>query len=57
MRDQFESFSPPLPPAYRFAEKWRFAMWALERQERRLPLLRKMFFERVALVQGESSGT
>ena len=57
MRDRFESVSPPVPPAYRFAEKWRFAMWALERQERRLPLLRKMFFERVALVQGESSGT
>ena len=57
MRDGFESFSPPVPPAYRFAEKWRFAMWALERQERRLPLLRKMFFERVALVQSESSGS
>ena len=57
MRDGFESFSPPVPSAYRFTEKWRFAMWALERQERRLPLLRKMFFERVALVQGESSGT
>ena len=56
MRDRFESFSPPVPPAYRFAEKWRFAMWALERQERRLSLLRKMFFEKVALVSSSAAG-
>ena len=47
MRDKFESFRPPLHPRYGFDRKWRFAMWALERQERRLPLLRKMFFEKV----------
>ena len=56
MRDRFESFSPPVPPAYRFAEKWRFAMWALERQERRLSLLRKMFLEKVALVSSSAAG-
>jgi len=47
MRDKFESFNPPIKPCYGFARKWRFAMWALERQERRLPILRKMFFEKV----------
>jgi hypothetical protein len=26
-------------------------MWSLERQERRLPLLKKMFFQKVALVE------
>ena len=47
MRDKFEDFDPPLHPRYGFAKKWKFAMWALERQERRLPILRKMFFEKV----------
>ena len=44
MRDKFESFSPSLPRGYAFERKWRFAMWSLERQARRLPILRKMFF-------------
>ena len=51
MRDRFEAFSPPVPARYGFAAKWRFAMWALERQDRRLPILRRIFFEKVALVQ------
>ena len=47
MRDRFEAFKPDLPASYGFDKKWHFAMWALERQERRLPLLRKMFLEKV----------
>jgi hypothetical protein len=43
MRDAFEAFDPPLPPKYAFRKKWRFVMWALDRQERRLPSLRKSF--------------
>ncbi len=53
MRDQFEEFQPPVPPSYAFDKKWRFVMWALERQERRLPLLRKMFFQKVQVVEDE----
>ena len=49
MRDNFEAFNPPLEASYGFGEKWKFVMWSLERQERRLPLFRKMFFAKVAV--------
>ena len=54
MRDKFEAFEPVLPKMYGFAAKWRFAMWSLERQARRLPILRRMFFEKVKVVEDES---
>ena len=53
MRDSFESFAPELPAEYGFARKWRFVMWSLERQERRLPALRRLFFEKVRVVEDE----
>ena len=53
MRDQFEVYDPPMPARYGFTKKWRFVMWALERQERRLPVLRKRFFEKVKVVENE----
>ncbi len=49
LRDKFEDFKPNLPANYGFDKKWRFVMWSLERQERRLPILRKMFFKKVEL--------
>jgi hypothetical protein len=52
MRDAFESFDPPLPPRYVFRKKWLFAMWALDRQERRLPSLRKSFLKQLDGVRG-----
>ena len=55
MRDKFEAFKPDLPAVYGFDKKWHFAMWALERQERRLSILRKMFFQKVEIVENESS--
>jgi hypothetical protein len=54
MRDKFEAFDPPLPKSYGFAKKWRFVMWSLDRQERRLPILRKMFFKKVEVVESEN---
>ena len=33
MRDKFMEFRPELPEMYGFDAKWRFAMWALERQK------------------------
>ena len=53
MRDRFEAFDPDVPARYGFAAKWKFVMWALERQERRLPILRKRFFEKVKVVEDE----
>lgn len=55
MRDRFEAFKPDLPAVYGFDKKWHFVMWALERQERRLPILKKMFFQKVEIVEHESS--
>ena len=55
MRDKFEAFDPQLPKSYDFANKWRFAMWTLERQERRLPILRQLFFEKVKVVETEDA--
>ncbi len=57
MRDKFEAFAPPVPAHYGFEKKWRFLLWSLERQERRLPILRKMFFEKVRVVDGADDTT
>ena len=48
MRDEFESFVPDVPRRYRFAEKWGFAIWALERRARRMAAIRKRFDEMIA---------
>jgi hypothetical protein len=53
MRDKFEAFLPKLPAKYDFDRKWRFIMWSLERQERRLPILRKMFFRHLEAPGGK----
>ena len=48
MRDRFEAFDPDVPSRFDFARKWKFAMWALERQGRRLPILRRRFVDKVS---------
>lgn len=52
-RDDFEGFDPPLLSVYGFRAKWRFLMWALDRQERRLPLLRRMFLKKLEVIEDE----
>ena len=54
MRDKFESFHPDIPAGFAFDPKWKFVMWALDRQERRLPALRRLFFEKVKVVEAEA---
>ncbi len=54
MRDDFEAFNPDIPKCFDFAGKWRFVLWSLERQERRLPLIRKTFLEKT-IQQSEQS--
>ena len=51
MRDRFESFSPDLPAAFSFDRKWKFVLWSLARHERRLSVLREIFFRKVALIE------
>ena len=43
-RDLFESFDPHLPGRYGFLPKWRFVLWSLERQVRRMDDFRAAFF-------------
>ena len=47
MRDRFELFCPDVPRRFGFDRKWRFVMWALERQDRRMEALRKKFMEKL----------
>lgn len=57
-REQFDAFDPDLRRVYNFKVKWAFTLWALERQARRLDLLRDMLAQRVAelqAVEGSSS--
>ena len=56
LRDRFEDFHPMLPSNYQFDKKWSFVMWSLERQERRLSIIRKVFFQKVEIVENEDSG-
>jgi hypothetical protein len=53
MRDKFEDFDPKLPSEFAFNRKWDFILWSLERQERRLEVLRRRFFQKVELVEND----
>ena len=46
-REQYDEFDPKLPPSFRFNRKWKFALWALERQMRRIEALRALFLAKV----------
>jgi hypothetical protein len=54
-REQFDAFDPHLPRHYAFSKKWRFALWSLERQLRRLDSLRGLFADKVRRVAGASA--
>ena len=53
MRDRFEAFHPDVPARYGFERKWKFVMWSLERQEKRLAALRKLFFAKVRVAEAD----
>lgn len=42
-REQFDLFDPEVRAVFNFKAKWRFALWALTQQQRRLPELRTLF--------------
>ncbi|MBO4288452.1 MAG: hypothetical protein J5985_09860 [Kiritimatiellae bacterium] len=61
-REMFDGFDPHLPPVYGFGKKWRFALWALDRQLHRIESLRELFCEKIANLshskkQEEEKGT
>lgn len=49
-REQFDAFDPHLPFSYGFTKKWKFALWALDRQFRRIKKLRVLFSEAVSQI-------
>lgn len=56
-REQFDAFDPQLRSTYAFTKKWRFALWSLDRQLRRIEQLRGLFAENVRAIarqQGEA---
>lgn len=56
-REQFDAFNPNVNPAFRFRDKWSFALWALERQARRMDVVQSLFidkFNQLAAVSGDS---
>jgi hypothetical protein len=42
-REQFDSYNPRMFGDYKFAEKWSFALWALEMQRQKIDVLAEMF--------------
>lgn len=54
-RDEFETFSPDIPSRYGFNKKRSFLLWSLMRQERRLKILKQLFFARVAVEEKGNS--
>lgn len=53
-REQFDEFDPHLRQNFGFAKKWRFALWSLERQVRRLGQLRTLFIEKVRALESQT---
>lgn len=51
-REQFDEFDPQLRHAYAFSKKWRFALWSLDRQVRRVEKLKRLFMEKVQALDG-----
>ena len=45
--DWFAAFRPAVAPRYRFPVRWEFVQWALRRQTREFPLIRRVFAEAV----------
>ena len=54
-REQFDEFDPKLRQNYGFTKKWRFALWSLERQVRRLSQLRDLFLEKVRALEAPAA--
>ena len=49
-REAFESFNPMFAGNYSFGRKWRFALWALEKQQQDMELIRKQLLSYVMKV-------
>ncbi len=52
-REQFDAFDPQLHKSYNFTKSWHFVLWALDRQLRRIEVLRQLFAEKVRQQAGE----
>ena len=58
-REQFDSYNPRMFGDYQFAEKWSFALWALEKQRNELDALAEVFhaaFRQLDESEGSASG-
>ena len=58
-REQFDSYNPRMFGDYKFAEKWSFALWALEKEGHELDSLAEVFhseFRALDEAENASSG-
>ncbi|MFO7938052.1 MAG: hypothetical protein R6V06_10680 [Kiritimatiellia bacterium] len=46
-RDDFDNFKPKLASTYAFTKKWKFLLWALEKQYERVDQLHSEFIEKI----------
>ena len=53
-REQFDAFDPQLHRSYNFSKTWHFVLWALDRQLRRIEVLRQVFADKVGQVAEDS---
>ncbi len=55
-REQFDAFDPELRKVYNFKGKWAFTLWSLERQSRRMDVLKELLMERIGTLQAAQTG-
>lgn len=53
-REHFDNYEPRVFGDYRFVEKWKFALWALEEQRKRLDALAELFYKKFTDLVTES---
>lgn len=51
-RERFDAYEPKIYKDFKFQDKWRFVLWALERQEERLPRIAEIFRAKFAEYAG-----
>lgn len=56
-REQFDEFDPQLNKSYEFKKTWHFVLWALDRQLRRIDVLRKMLIDKVMRAEEAETGS
>lgn len=55
-REQFDAFDPELRKVFNFKGKWAFTLWSLERQARRVDVLKDLLMTRIEALEAAQPG-